>query len=291
MGMLEEYQQLSLENYDLIQDRAHDIYYTYVALGSPCQVNISGENTYAVGEAVRNIRSDVTCLHIFDNAQKEIYKVMSEDSFPRFEKTQRFIELKSQIETGKVSQHDRGTAGKDRNTAKQDQGSLAHSLVERLDEGSINFDALQEQLVQPLDTSRQREDALELSHRPVSVMTDTPDRSGEDFSSSTPERSVPSSSSKVSPSLDSPIVGDLCPRTITLLPTSSDIDLTTLREEDERTPKETPRSLHDILEKDPLVKDDDPSPTSRLSDIESPRRVRDSVDRVRDSVDGHFFVI
>ncbi len=69
-----------------IQAFAEDIFNTYVKVGSELQINISSDQFKAI-EAKIN-KQQTTDRSLFDNAQDEVFRVMSRHSYPRFLATQ-----------------------------------------------------------------------------------------------------------------------------------------------------------------------------------------------------------
>ncbi len=61
---------------------AEEIFEKYIKVGSELQINISSSQRRAVEEQMQ--KSRVIKRSIFDNAQKEVYALMSRHSYPRF---------------------------------------------------------------------------------------------------------------------------------------------------------------------------------------------------------------
>ena len=60
---------------------AQEIYDTYIKIGSPFQINISAEQSHSIRQSLRSKKLN---RGIFDNAQNEIFSLMSRHSYPRF---------------------------------------------------------------------------------------------------------------------------------------------------------------------------------------------------------------
>ena len=65
-----------------IQEFANEIYKMYIEVGSELQINISSLQRKAVEKAIN--KSSRIELSTFDNAQNEVYALMSRHSYPRF---------------------------------------------------------------------------------------------------------------------------------------------------------------------------------------------------------------
>ena len=61
---------------------AKEIYDTYIKVGAPFQINISAEQSQSIRQGICS--SEKLSRRIFDNAQNEIFSLMSRHSYPRF---------------------------------------------------------------------------------------------------------------------------------------------------------------------------------------------------------------
>lgn len=78
---------------------AKEIFQTFIEDNSPMQINISEAQSNSIRQTLES--SNVINRDLFDNAQKEIYALMSRHSYPRFLVSKSNVNYKARVEASR----------------------------------------------------------------------------------------------------------------------------------------------------------------------------------------------